>query len=43
MPKGDKTGPPKSAKGLKTGQGGGKGRAPGKGSGSKTGGRKGKC
>lgn len=43
MEGGDGTGPPGGAGGLKTGQGGGFGRAPGKGSGAKSGGKKGGC
>ena len=43
MPKKDGKGPPKGSGGPRDGHGGGKGRAPGKGSGSKSGGKKGKC
>lgn len=42
MPKRDGTGPPRGSKGPRDGRGGGQGQG-GKGSGTKTGGRKGKC
>jgi len=41
MPRKDKTGPPTNAGGTRSGQGGGRGRAPGKGAGAMTGGKKG--